>query len=52
MFGLEDRHLDFIKNILFEFFPTSETKCYIFGSRAKGCEKNTLILTLLLMMED
>lgn len=39
MFGLEDRHINFIKDTLLTFFPTSGTKCYIFGSRAKGREK-------------
>ena len=34
MFGLEDRHINFILNILKNNF--SGTKFYIFGSRAKG----------------
>ena len=37
MFGLEDRHINFILNILKNNF--SGTKFYIFGSRAKGTYK-------------
>lgn len=36
MFGLEDRHLDFIKETLKKYIPNSDAKFYIFGSRARG----------------
>ena len=36
MFGLEDRHLNFIKETLKKFIPNPDAKFYIFGSRAKG----------------
>ena len=36
MFGLEDRHLNFIKETLKKYIPNSEAKFYIFGSRARG----------------
>lgn len=39
MFGLDDRHIDFIKNTLKKHISNSEAKFYIFGSRAKGNHK-------------
>ena len=36
MFGLEERHLDFIKETLNKYIPDTNAKFYIFGSRAKG----------------
>lgn len=36
MFGLEDRHINFIKEMLKKNIPNPEAKFYIFGSRAKG----------------
>ena len=36
MFGLEERHLNFIKETLKKYIPAPEAKFYIFGSRAKG----------------
>ena len=36
MFGLEDRHLAFIKETLRKFVPNPTAKFYVFGSRAKG----------------
>ena len=36
MFGLEDRYLKFIKDGLVLFFPSSDTKFYVFGSRSSG----------------
>ena len=36
MFGLEERHLNFIKETLRKHIPNQEAKFYIFGSRAKG----------------
>lgn len=36
MFGLEDRHLNFIKETLKKYVPNPDAKFYIFGSRAKG----------------
>ena len=36
MFGLEQRHLDYIKETLKKYIPNPEAKFYIFGSRAKG----------------
>ena len=36
MFGLEDRHLNFIKETLKKYIPNPEAKFYIFGSRARG----------------
>jgi len=39
MFGLEDRHLDFIKETLKKYISNSDAKFYIFGSRAKGTYK-------------
>ena len=35
-FGLEDRHVNFIKEILFKHITNPDAKFYIFGSRAKG----------------
>lgn len=37
MFGLEEKHINFIRNTLNEYFPTG--KYYVFGSRAKGTNK-------------
>ena len=36
MFGLEERHLNFIKETLKRYIPNPEAKFYIFGSRARG----------------
>lgn len=36
MFGLEDRHLNFIKDMLKKHIPNPDAKFYVFGSRAKG----------------
>ena len=36
MFGLEERHLNFIKETLKRHIPNLDAKFYIFGSRAKG----------------
>ena len=36
MFGLEERHLNFIKETLKKYIPSPDAKFYIFGSRAKG----------------
>ena len=36
MFGLQDRHIDFIKKVLKENIPNPKAEFYIFGSRAKG----------------
>ena len=36
MFGLEDRHLNFIKETLKKYIPNPDAKFYIFGSRARG----------------
>lgn len=36
MFGLEDRHLDFIKQTLKKYIKHPDSKVYIFGSRACG----------------
>ncbi len=36
MFGLEDRHILFIKEMLKKHVTDKEAKFYIFGSRAKG----------------
>ena len=36
MFGLEDRHLNFIKETLKKYIPNPNAKFYIFGSRARG----------------
>ena len=36
MFGLEERHLNFIKETLKRYIPNSDAKFYIFGSRARG----------------
>lgn len=39
-FGLEQRHLDFILQVLRENIPEKEATFYIFGSRAKGNYKD------------
>ncbi len=39
MYGLEERHLEFIKKTLKKYVKTPEAKFYIFGSRAKGTHK-------------
>ena len=36
MFGLEDRHLNFVKETLKKYIPNPNAKFYIFGSRARG----------------
>lgn len=36
MFGLEEKHLDFIKETLKKNISNPEAKFYIFGSRARG----------------
>ncbi len=36
MFGLEYRHVEFIKDMLKKHIPNPDAKFYIFGSRAKG----------------
>lgn len=36
MFGLIDRHFNFIKELLKKHIPNPDAKFYIFGSRAKG----------------
>jgi len=36
MFGLEDRHINFIKETLKQYVPNPEAEFYIFGSRADG----------------
>ena len=36
MFGLEERHLNFIKETLKKYVPSPDAKFYIFGSRARG----------------
>lgn len=38
-FGLEQRHLDFIMQVLKKNIPEKEATFYIFGSRAKGTFK-------------
>lgn len=35
MFGLEERHIIFIKETLKKYIPNPEAKFYIFGSRTK-----------------
>ena len=35
-FGLEKRHLEFVKHILTKYVHDGSAKFYIFGSRAKG----------------
>lgn len=39
MFGLEDRHINFIINILQKNISENNAKFFIFGSRAKGTNK-------------
>lgn len=39
MFGLEDRHLDFVLSVLKRNISDVDAKFYIFGSRAKGTNK-------------
>lgn len=39
MFGLEDRHVDFVKEMLKKHIPNADAKFYIFGSRAKGTNR-------------
>lgn len=36
MFGLEDIHVEFIKDMLKKHISSPDAKFYIFGSRAKG----------------
>ncbi|MBR3888933.1 nucleotidyltransferase domain-containing protein [bacterium] len=36
MFGLEEKHLKYIKKVLEETFINEDAKFFIFGSRAKG----------------
>ena len=36
MFGLEDRHVDFIKDMLKRHIKNKDAKFYIFGSRTNG----------------
>lgn len=39
MFGLEDRHLEFVLSVLKRNISDVDAKFYIFGSRAKGTNK-------------
>lgn len=39
MFGLEERHVNFIKETLKKYIPNPSAKFYVFGSRAKGKHK-------------
>ena len=39
MFGLEDRHLDYVLSVLKRNISDVDAKFYIFGSRAKGTSK-------------
>ena len=39
LFGLEDRHVEFIKEMLKKHIPNPEAKFYVFGSRANGKNK-------------
>ena len=39
MFGLEDRHVEFIKEMLKKHISDPEAKFYIFVSRAKGTNR-------------
>lgn len=39
MFGLEDRHINFIINILQKNIPEESANFFVFGSRAKGTNK-------------
>ena len=39
MFGLEDRHLDFVLSVLKRNISDVDVKFYVFGSRAKGTNK-------------
>ena len=39
MFGLEDRHLDFVLSVLKRNISDVDAKFYIFGSRVKGTNK-------------
>ena len=39
MFGLEDRHLDFVLSVLKRNISDVDAKFYVFGSRAKGTNK-------------
>ncbi len=39
MFGLDDRHLDFVLSVLKRNISDVDAKFYIFGSRAKGTNK-------------
>ena len=43
--SLEDRHLNYVKEMLKKHIPNPDAKFYIFGSRAKG--KTDLILILI-----
>ena len=36
MFGLEDKYIEFVKNILRKHIQSSDAKFYIFGSRVKN----------------
>ena len=39
MFGLDDRHLDFVLSVLKRNISDVDAKFYIFGSRVKGTNK-------------
>lgn len=38
-FGLEERHIKFLLDVLREYLPDGNVKFYVFGSRAKGSYK-------------
>lgn len=39
MFGLEERHINFILEVLHKNIPHRDAKFYVFGSRAKGTNR-------------
>ncbi len=50
MFGLEKRHIDFILDTLKQYIPNG--KFYIFGSRAKGTNKEYSDIDIAVKCDD
>ena len=51
-FGLEQRHLDFIKEVLQKNISDNNAKFYIFGSRAKGTYKDYSDIDIAVKLAD
>ena len=51
-FGLEQRHIDFILQILHNNIPQKDAKFYIFGSRTKGNYKEYSDIDIAVQLQE